>query len=124
METSELMTVEQVAEVAGLSIHAVYKEIREGRLPTVDLGFQHQMLVTPRAVAAWRAGRFASGLSVEDVMQILGASRSSVSAWAQQELLRGSKVRGRWVFEPADVVAFAKSKGLPLDEAELEARAA
>ena len=115
METHDLLTVAQAAERAGLSGDLIWREIREGRLRTIDLGFQHQSLIAPRDFEAWEATRTANGWSAADVAKFCGVSKQAVHGWVHRKHLCGHKVVGKLVFDPADVVAFAKSKGLDVD---------
>lgn len=122
METKDLLTVVQAAEKAQLSADAIWKEIREGRLRTVDLGFQHQMLIAPGDFVEWQSQRKRPGLTVEDVADLCGVTQQAVRNWVSRGHLASHKVLGRLVFERSAVVAFAKSRGM--DVSELESHAA
>lgn len=121
-EPLPVLSVQECADDIGLSKHAVWKAIREGALECVRDG--SRVWVPRDAWDEWKAARELSGLTVDDVAALLKVGRQTVRNWVNRGQLPGHKVVGRLMIEPDDVAAFAKSKGLQLDKAELEARAA
>jgi excisionase family DNA binding protein len=119
-----LLTVQRAAELANVSPDLIWKAIREGDLATEDLGFQHQLVIRPEVFSAWLHSREVAGLTVGAVAAALGVSRPTITQAAKSGRLRGRKVVGKWVFQPADVVAFAEERGFDVDESELEPQAA
>lgn len=110
-----VLTVEACAAEAGLSKDAIWKAVREGELHNVEPDRAKPIVVTRAEWNAWLCGRDIVGLTVDDLVSTLGVAKNTVTRWATSGQLRARKVRGKWVFHRADVIAFAAAKGLDLE---------